>query len=96
MMFAHRFTESFNVRERKAIANGTIDSIAPNSKISGPTRIPSISPSIIFSNTPGSVNINNEYVSVANALNIHSTEIFILQSSKTVAYPRLAQSIFFV
>jgi len=81
-MFAQRFIESFRVKDRKAITNGTNLSIAATSKISGVICMPNTSPSIIPSNTPGSISINIVMTNAANVINSHSTEIFIFQSSR--------------
>lgn len=52
MMFAQRFIESFRVRDRKAISNGTNNMIAFTSTISAPIFVPCNSPAIMRARNP--------------------------------------------
>ena len=80
--FAQRFIESFRVRDRKAITNGTNIMIVVANISSGVNGMPYSSPFIICSITSGSKSPTINVIRNATVQKSHSAAIFIFQSSR--------------
>ena len=87
IMLVHLLTEPLRVTDRNAMISGISQkSVTINNACSG--SIPAqISPEIICSIMPGSINIKIEWADIATAMNIHSTAILVFKSSIIYSHP---------
>ena len=87
IIFAQRFALSFKMRDRTAITNGTQKYIiAITSNSSGVACMPTISPALISSITPGTIKYNIVLADIVTATNSHKTANLIFKAKSSRIY----------